>query len=183
MIANTPETMFLLQPELLAIKNRLEYKQNLKGVNGLGLPFTYRGYVNASNLREGVGISTFDLGYSLGEFHNGLANGTVKIILKNGNIFWGQFKNDNLEGYGESTYKDGRSYKGQYQNNKSHGYGISQISDTTWYFGQYNDDKCDGYGYMKLLDNSVIFGQWKKNEELSGNLHISAQEKESHSIS
>ena len=62
-IANTPETEFMLQPELLAISKRLEYKEELKGFTPINkVPFTYRGYVNADGLRHGVGISTFDDG-------------------------------------------------------------------------------------------------------------------------
>jgi hypothetical protein len=60
-IANTPETEFLLQSELLAISHKLEYKECIKGVSVIsGRSFTYRGYVNVDGLREGVGISTFD---------------------------------------------------------------------------------------------------------------------------
>lgn len=60
-IANTPETEFLLQPELLAISRKLQYKEGVKGVSVIsGRKFTYRGYVNADDLRECVGISAFD---------------------------------------------------------------------------------------------------------------------------
>ena len=72
MISNTPETEFLLQPELLAIKNGLEYKEDVKGGNiRRGKSYSYRGYFNADGLREGVGISTYDNGNIISaEYHN-----------------------------------------------------------------------------------------------------------------
>ena len=49
-VANTPETEFLEQAELKAIKEGLEYKE----VSGEG--FSYRGYVNKDGEAEGPGI-------------------------------------------------------------------------------------------------------------------------------
>jgi hypothetical protein len=59
-IANTPDTEFLVQPELLSIQKGLQYKEGVKGVGLSGRNFTYRGYVNADGLREGAGISFFE---------------------------------------------------------------------------------------------------------------------------
>ena len=61
-IANTLDTEYLIQPELLAISKGLQYKEGVKVTNIFKQPFTYRGYVNADGLREGVGITTFDAG-------------------------------------------------------------------------------------------------------------------------
>jgi hypothetical protein len=62
-IANTPDTEYLIQPELLAISKGLQYKEVVKGVTNIKkYPYTYRGYVNADGLREGVGITFFDDG-------------------------------------------------------------------------------------------------------------------------
>ena len=62
-IANTPDTEYLIQPELLAISKGLQYKEGVKGVTNINKhPYTYRGYVNADGLREGVGIITLDRG-------------------------------------------------------------------------------------------------------------------------
>ena len=62
-IANTPDTEYLIQPELFAISKGLQYKEGVKGVNNIDkIPYTYRGYVNADGLREGVGIITLDRG-------------------------------------------------------------------------------------------------------------------------
>jgi len=49
-LANTPETRWLLQGELKAIKDGFEY------IEGNGENWTYRGYVNQDGEEEGVGI-------------------------------------------------------------------------------------------------------------------------------
>ena len=72
-LANTPETRWLLQGELKAIKDGYVFKE-MKGKNG-----TYRGYVNQDGKVEGVGISIFNDGkkYS-GEYKGGVRNGVIK---------------------------------------------------------------------------------------------------------
>jgi hypothetical protein len=56
MIANTPETSWLLQGELKAIKDGYVYKE-MKGED-----CTYRGYVNQNGYGEGVGIKILNDG-------------------------------------------------------------------------------------------------------------------------
>ena len=53
-IANTPDTHFLLQAELKAIKQGLQYKE-IERKSGS----KYKGYVNQDSLPEGVGIKIF----------------------------------------------------------------------------------------------------------------------------
>ncbi len=50
-VANTPETEFLVQAELKAISEGLEYIE-MSSEEG----FTYRGYKNQNNVPEGPGI-------------------------------------------------------------------------------------------------------------------------------
>ena len=50
-VANTPNTQFLLQPELRAIQQGLQYRE-IK----IDKEWTYKGYVNKDGQREGVGI-------------------------------------------------------------------------------------------------------------------------------
>ena len=50
-VANTPDTHFLLQAELKAIQQGLEYKEK-EWNDGA----KYKGYVNQDGLSEGVGI-------------------------------------------------------------------------------------------------------------------------------
>jgi hypothetical protein len=115
MIANTPETAFLLQPELLAIKNGLKYKENIKGVNCSGNFYTSRGYVNADRQIDGVAIKNFDKGTIIsGEYRNGKCSRVLKFVNKDGQMYWGQVKNDINEGFGELIFPDGRKYCGQF---------------------------------------------------------------------
>jgi hypothetical protein len=55
-IADTEK--WLLQPELKAIKEGLEY--GIKELTIDGVKWSYRGYLNANGQSEGVGIRTFE---------------------------------------------------------------------------------------------------------------------------
>jgi hypothetical protein len=89
MIANTPETSWLLQGELKAIKDGHVYKEME------GKDWAYRGYVNQNGKEEGVGIKILKYGnkYS-GEYKGGLRNGVIKAEFADGDICWGMFKDD-----------------------------------------------------------------------------------------
>ena len=93
MLANTPETSWLLQGELKAIKDGNVYKE-LKGEN-----WTYRGYVYQDGQAEGVGILIFNNGekYS-GEYKGGDRNGVIKAEFADGNICWGMWKDGQQNG-------------------------------------------------------------------------------------
>jgi hypothetical protein len=94
-IAVDDETMWMLPGELYAIEQGLEFIEK-KYVN-----CTYRGYFNKDGEREGVGITTFNVGnkYS-GEYKRGKRNGVLKAEFADGNIYWGQWKDGLKEGYG-----------------------------------------------------------------------------------
>jgi hypothetical protein len=101
-LAITPETRWLLQGELKAIKDGHVYKE-MKGEN-----CTYRGYVNQDGELEGVGILIFNDGnkYS-GEYKGGDRNGVIKAEYANGEICWGMWKDGQLNGYNTYQYKSG----------------------------------------------------------------------------
>ena len=61
-IADTDLTRFLIQSELKAQQQGLQYKENIKRTNNKGVNGTHRGYVNSKGEREGVGISIWDNG-------------------------------------------------------------------------------------------------------------------------
>ena len=107
-IAVDDETMWMLPGELYAIEQGLEFIEK-KYVN-----CTYRGYFNKDGEREGVGITTFNVGnkYS-GEYKRGKRNGVLKAEFADGNIYWGLWKDDNREGYGTCQWKSsGQKYTG-----------------------------------------------------------------------
>ena len=132
-LANTPETRWLLQGELKAIKNgyvykELEYKK-----------FNYRGYVNKNGELEGVGIEIWNNGnkYS-GEYKGGDRNGVIKAEWAHGDICWGMFKDGRPNGYNTYQFKSGETYTGWYKNGNKDGYGIFRSTDGATYHGQYN---------------------------------------------
>ena len=161
-LANTPETRWLLQGELKAIKDGHVYKE-ITNKNG-----TYRGYVNQDGEEEGVGITTFDDGtkYS-GEYKGGPWNGVIKAEFSYGDICWGMFKDGQQNGYNTYQWKNGDTNTGQWKNGKRDGYCLCRFSDGATYHGQYNEDKSEGYGIVKYPDNSEYDGQFE-NEKRSG---------------
>ena len=96
-VANTPDTQFLVQAELLALKNvkgffsftkGLEYKE-IQYENGV----IYKGYVNKDGDREGVGVTITPSGQQdRGEYHQGKLHGTAKVTFASGNTYWGEYK-------------------------------------------------------------------------------------------
>lgn len=55
-VANTPETEFLLQPELRAIQAGLQYKEREVKHEEKGVNEIFKGYVNQDDQKEGPGI-------------------------------------------------------------------------------------------------------------------------------
>ena len=139
-LANTPETRWLLQGELKAIKDGFEY------IEGNGENWTYRGYVNQDGEVEGVGIEIFNNGnkYS-GEYKGGDPNGVIKVEYADGDICWGMSKDGQPNGYNIFQWNDGETYTGQHKNGKKDGYGIYRHPDGATYHGQLNEDKREGY--------------------------------------
>ena len=63
LIANTDDTRHLLQGELRAIQQGLQFVENMAVTAGAGtIKGTYRGYVNSDGQREGVGVTIWDDG-------------------------------------------------------------------------------------------------------------------------
>jgi len=70
LIANTDDTRHLLQGELRAIQQGLQFVEN-KEVTAGTIKGTYRGYVNSDGDREGVGFTIWDDGdKEYAEYHN-----------------------------------------------------------------------------------------------------------------
>jgi hypothetical protein len=106
-VANTPNTQFLLQAELRAIQNGLQYGQ-IKGDNGN----IFNGYVKDGK-REGVGIKTTPSGLKeYGEWHLNKCNGCAKVEFASGNSYWGENKDGHKEGYGTCEGANGDRYIG-----------------------------------------------------------------------
>jgi hypothetical protein len=73
LIANTDDTRHLLQGELRAIQQGLQFVENKKVAlrTNKGTSATYRGYVNTDGKREGVGVIIWDHGKrEYVEYHN-----------------------------------------------------------------------------------------------------------------
>jgi hypothetical protein len=106
-VANTPNTQFLLQAELRAIQNGLQYGQ-IKNDNGN----IYNGYVKDGK-REGVGITTLTSGQiDIAEYHLNKLHGCAKVEGASGDSYWGEYKDGNREGYGTYEGANGHRYIG-----------------------------------------------------------------------
>ncbi len=74
-VAFTPNTKFLLQPELRAIQQGLQYREIQ-----VNEKWTYKGYVNEDGDWEGVGITICTDGYKdYGEWHLNKLHGYGKV--------------------------------------------------------------------------------------------------------
>jgi hypothetical protein len=108
-VANTPNTQFLLQAELRAIQNGLQYIE-IKNEKGT----IYNGYVK-DGIAEGVGINISTDGEKyIGECHLNKLHGCVKREWADGNKYWGGHKDGKKEGYGTWEWADGSRYIGQW---------------------------------------------------------------------
>jgi hypothetical protein len=106
-VANTPNTQFLLQAELRAIQNGLQY------IEEDDEELTYKGYVDKDGLAEGVGMWIQISGYKdYGERHLNNRHGCTKVEYASGNSYWGEFKDGNMEGYGTGEGANGDRYIG-----------------------------------------------------------------------
>jgi hypothetical protein len=106
-IASTPNTQFLLQSELRAIKSGLKYKEIQYE------EYTYKGYVDKDDVGEGVAMRIKSDGYKdYGEWHLNNINGCTKVEFANGDSWWGEFKNGNMEGYVTRQGASGDRYIG-----------------------------------------------------------------------
>jgi hypothetical protein len=107
-VANTPNTQFLLQAELRAIQNGLQY-----GEIQVNEELTYKGYVDKDDNFEGAGMRIHISGYKdYGEFHLNNSHGCVKVEYASGNSWWGEFKDGKGEGYGTWEGANGDRYIG-----------------------------------------------------------------------
>ncbi len=158
-LANTPETRWLLQGELKAIKDGYVFFKEMKYENG-----NYRGYVNKDGEEEGVGIMIFNDGTKFsGEYKGGDRNGVIKAEYADGNICWGMFKDGLPNGYNTCQFKSGSTYTGQFRDGKQEGYGKYRWPDGETYHGQFNQNLREGYGLKKFANNDVYDGQWLKD--------------------
>ena len=109
-VATTPTTQFLLQAELRAIQQGLQYTeiQETKHI-------TYKGYVDKDGNKEGVGIRIDTRGdKDYAQWHLNNRHGVGKVEHADGHSYWGEFKDHKAEGYGTYEYADGKRYIGQW---------------------------------------------------------------------
>jgi hypothetical protein len=108
-VANTPNTQFLLQAELRAIQNGLQYKE-IKYPSGN----IYNGYVDKDGLPEGVGMRIWsdDGQKEYGEFNLNKLHGCTKEEGADGDSYWGEYKDGKGEGYGTWEGANGHRYIG-----------------------------------------------------------------------
>ena len=95
-----------------------------KKYHGYGVKYEFNTINNTDSRTEGT-------------FNNGLLFGYGRIILSNGEIFYGRFANGKMMGSGEYTRKDGSKYKGQFLEGLPHGKGKETMIDGGTFEGDY----------------------------------------------
>ena len=103
-VANTPNTQFLLQAELRAIHQGLQYREIQ-----VNEELRYYGYVDQEGQPEGVGIIVWkNSNKNYGEWHLNKPHGCIKMEDADGGTLWGQL----MEGYGTFEGANGDRYIG-----------------------------------------------------------------------
>ena len=152
----------------------------------------YKGSWNLSKKYHGYGVKyEFNTpndtdSRTEGTFNNGLLFGFGRIILSNGEIFFGRFINGKMIGHGEYTRKDGSKYEGQFLEGLPHGRGKETMEDGglfegdyfwgkpkkgkiiwkdgSWYEGEFEDGKLSGIGIYDWGNNRKYLGEWKNGK-------------------
>lgn len=86
----------------------------------------YRGELVAGEMREGVGVMTYESGRLYeGEWKNDRRHGMGYEIYKNGNEYLGEFEFGKANGHGKYIWKKtGEIYEGGWLKGFKHGYGF-----------------------------------------------------------
>jgi hypothetical protein len=165
LIANTRETRHLLQGELRAIQQGLQFVENKEVTEGT-IKGTYRGYVNSDEQREGVGVTIYDNGTKdYAEYYHDQVHGIGMTKWANGNSYLGELKHHHRHGYGTMNWADsGYKYTGQYKDDKRNGYGVDTWPHGEAHYGQYKDDKYEGYGLYKNPNGDEYDGHHENNK-------------------
>ena len=152
----------------------------------------YKGSWNLNKKYNGYGIKyEFNISNDTdsrteGTFNNGLLFGFGRIILSNGEIFFGRFVNGKMMGNGEYIRKDGSKYVGQFLEGLPHGKGREKMDDESvfegdyfwgkpkrgkivWkdgssYEGEFEEGKINGFGIYDWGNNRKYIGQWKEGK-------------------
>jgi hypothetical protein len=86
---------FLVQAELKAIKQGLQYKE-IESTLGT----KYYGYVNKEGMLQGVGMRVWPDGVKeRGEYNQHKLHGTALITFEGAHTYWGSYKEGKKEGY------------------------------------------------------------------------------------
>jgi hypothetical protein len=137
----------------------------------------YKGSWNLNKKYHGYGVKyEFDHNKNTdsrteGAFNNGLLLGCGRIIMSNGEIFFGEFSQGKMVGYGEYLREDGSKYEGQFVEGVPHGKGIETMADGSTFEGVYfggirKQGKItwkDGSSYEGFFEKDKFSGQGKYN--------------------
>ena len=138
-----------------------------KKYHGYGVKYEFNTINNTDSRTEGT-------------FINGLLCGCGRIILSNGEIFFGNFISGKMNGNGEYQRKDGSKYEGQLIEGIPHGKGKEKLSDGTIFEGKYDGGKKkegkiiwkNGSSYEGHFENDEFNGQgiynWGNKKQYEG---------------
>ena len=149
----------------------------------------YKGSWNLNKKYHGYGVKyEFNINNNTdsrteGTFNNGLLFGFGRIILSNGEIFFGRFAFGKMTGIGEYQREDGSKYEGEFSEGIPHGKGKETMSDGStfegiyfggmrkkgkiiWkdgsnYEGYFENDKFNGFGKYTWGNKKIYEGEWK----------------------
>jgi len=101
----------------------------------------------------------------IGQYREGMREGTGKIISADGSIFRGAFHSGKINGFGVLKCFDGSHYEGEWRDNQKSGNGllVNRMGDV--YEGGFFDDHREGFGVQRNMDRSEYRGDWLRGKK------------------
>lgn len=109
-----------------------------------------------------------------GDFVNGVMEGAVTILTKEGNKFLGEYKAGKKEGPGQWEYSNGTLSNGIFQNGEMNGNGVKFYDKerAVRYEGEFKDDKPGGKGTYFTPDGEKITALWERGKVIPNDITL-----------
>ncbi len=101
----------------------------------------------------------------LANFRDGLIDGNVTYMEKDGTIYEGGWSNGHEEGNGKAEFPNGIRYNGQWHQGQESGLGIMHYPNGMVYRGHWQEGMRDGYGVLLDSVGDKYEGNWQNGKE------------------
>lgn len=114
----------------------------------------------ADGKETGHGVRRNPDGRYVGNFKDGLFDGSGLYVAANGMRYDGEWRNGNIEGRGKLSFSSGLRYEGQFRANTYNGFGSMIFPNGARYDGEYLLSTPHGTGVYRAPNGTTYAGQW-----------------------